>query len=185
MKTNFHSLNHKDNLTVALKGKNSESIRYCKPESVKILELISFEAVKKKYPNFPYPTKPKFRDDTSNGLTKCVIEYITLKGFQAERINSTGALKDTRKTSIDVLGNQRTIGSVQWIKSTGQTGTADISATINGRSVKIEIKCEATGDKYQSKGQKQYQNQIEQAGGVYLIVRNFTDFYNWFNENVK
>jgi hypothetical protein len=155
--------------------------RYQKSEAVKLLENLAFETLKTKRPNFPYLTKTRYTDATSNGLTKCVIDYIKLRGFHAERINSTGAIKDNRKTSTDVLGNIRTIGSVEWIKSTTQSGTADISATIQGRSVKIEIKCKATGDRYQSEAQKEYQKQIETAGGTYIIVRTFEDFYNWFN----
>ncbi|MBF2709957.1 hypothetical protein [Flavobacterium soyangense] len=159
--------------------------RYTKHESVKILERLALEKLKIRYPNNPYLPKTIYTDATTNGLTRCVIDYISFNGFQAERINSTGAIKDNRKTSTDVLGNIRTIGSVQFIKSNTQTGTADISSTIKGRSVKIEIKCEATGDNKQSKGQIEYQKQIEAAGGVYLIVRNFNQFYEWFNEFVK
>jgi hypothetical protein len=166
-------------------GKTSSIPRYTKSESVKILEGIALDKLKERYPNNPYLPIPKYTDATSNGLTKCVVDYIDFNGFQAERINSTGAIKDNRKTSTDVLGNIRTIGSLQWIKSSTQTGTADISATIKGRSIKIEIKCEATGDNKQSKGQIEYQKQIEAAGGVYLIVRNFNQFYEWFNEFVK
>ena len=155
--------------------------QYTKSEAVKNLEQLAFERQQEQHPDFPYPIKPKYTDATTNALTKCVIDYITLRGFHAERINSTGAIKDKRTTSTDVLGNIRTVGSVEWIKSTTQSGTADISATIQGRSVKIEIKCKATGDNYQSEAQKEYQKQIENAGGVYLIVRTFEDFYNWFN----
>ena len=165
-------------------GKDTKK-RHLKSESIKILEAIALEKLKERYPNNPYLPKVTYTDATTNGLTKCVIDYIKLKGFHAERVNSTGAIKDNRTTAKDVLGNVRTIGSVQWIKSTTQAGTSDISGTIKGRSVKIEIKCEATGDRYQSKAQIEYQKQIEQAGGVYLIVRTFEDFYNWFNEFVK
>ncbi|MBC7525910.1 MAG: hypothetical protein H7239_15925 [Flavobacterium sp.] len=152
-----------------------------KSEAIMQLEFLAFTKQQKQYPNFPYPIKSNYTDATSNGLTKCVIDYIKLRGFHAERINSTGATKDNRKTSTDVLGNIRTIGSVQWIKSTTQNGTADISATIQGRTVKIEIKCKNTGDRYQSEAQKEYQKQIENAGGIYIVVRTFEDFYNWFN----
>lgn len=155
--------------------------RYVKSEAVKALEELKFEEHKAKYPNFPYPIKPKYSDASSNGLTKCVIDFIKVKGFHAERINSTGSMRDNTKTITDVLGRKRTIGSVTWIKSTTQNGTADISATIKGKSIKIEIKCAASGDKYQSEGQKIYQKQIEASGGVYLIVREFSDFYDWFN----
>ena len=152
-----------------------------KSDAIKQLEKLAFENQQKLYPNFPYPLKPKYSDTKTNDLTKCVIDYIMLRGFHAERINSSGAIKDNRKTAKDVLGNIRTIGSIEWIKSTSQNGTADVSATIQGRSVKIEIKCKATGDNYQSEAQKKYQNQIVNAGGFYLIVTTFEDFYNWFN----
>lgn len=159
--------------------------RHQKSESVKLLESIALEKLKERYPNNPFLPKVTYTDANTNGLTKCVIDYIKFKGYHAERINSTGAMRDNRKTSTDVLGNVRTIGSVQWIKSTTQTGTSDISATVEGKTVKIEIKCEATGDRKQSKGQIEYQKQIEQAGGIYLIVRNFENFYAWLNEFVK
>lgn len=161
--------------------KTGKITRIPKSQAVKNLEQLAFERQKQNHPNFPFPIKPKYSDNTTNGLTKCVIDYVTFRGFHAERINSTGGIKDNRTTSTDVLGNVRTIGSVQWIKGNTQNGTADISATIQGRSVKIEIKCKATGDNIQSEAQKHYQNQIERAGGVYLIVRTFEDFYKWFN----
>ncbi|MBC7748654.1 MAG: hypothetical protein H7Z76_08805 [Methylotenera sp.] len=166
-------------------GKTKTKKRYSKSDSVKILEQLALDKLKLRYPNNPYLPKLVYSDATSNALTKCVIDYIELKGHHAERINSTGRQIDNRKTSIDVLGNQRTIGSVKWIKSSGKVGTADISSTIKGRSVKIEIKCEATGDNKQSKGQIDYQKQIEAAGGIYLIVRNFNQFYEWLNDFVK
>lgn len=143
--------------------------RYIKPQSVKELENEVFNQKKKANPNFLYPVKSKFRDDTSNGLTACVIAWIEIKGGQAERINSTGR-------QVTVNGRQK------WIKGTGTTGTADVSATIDGRSVKVEVKCEATGDRNQSKEQIEYQEAIENAGGVYVIARNFSQFQKWHKE---
>nr|HMP31833.1 hypothetical protein [Saprospiraceae bacterium] len=60
-----------------------------------------------------------------------------------------------------------------------------ISATIKGRSIKIEIKCAATGDRYQSEDQKNYQSMIESAGGIYIIVKDFQGFYDWYLKFVK
>lgn len=168
---------HSPNLKPQLQNKK----RFVKSDAIKELERKAFEKLKEKYPSFPFPIKAKYTDQTSNGLSKCVIDYIELRGFSAERINSTGRQLDGRKSSTDILGNVRTIGSVKWIKGSGKVGTSDISATIQGRSVKIEIKCEASGDRLQSQGQREYQKQIEAAGGVYLIVRTFQDFYDWFN----
>jgi len=139
-----------------------------KSEAIRLLENLAFEALKKRYPSFPYPVKPKYSDKSANALTTCVIDYIQLRGFQAERINTTGTFLDTGKGR-------------RWIKGSSQPGSADISATIQSRSVKIEIKCAATRDLYQSEAQKNYQKQIEAAGGVYLIIRTFQEFYDWFN----
>ena len=142
-----------------------------KSEAVKALEKLAFEDLKKRFPQFPYPIAQKYTDSDTNGLTRCVIDYITLRGFQAERINSMG-----QQISVN--------GTAKWVKGSTQNGTADISATIKGRSVKIEIKCKKTGDHFQSDEQKEYQRQIQQAGGIYKIVRTFEDFYTWFNRKI-
>jgi hypothetical protein len=47
--------------------------------------------------------------------------------------------------------------------------------------VKIEVKQK---DK-QSEVQKQYQQSIEKAGGVYMIFRNFDDFIIWYNDFIS
>lgn len=169
---------HRKNLKPQLQNKK----RFIKSNAVLELELLAYEKLKIQYPTFPYLIAPKYTDQTSNGLTKCVIDYIIFRGFQAERINSSGRQLDSRKSSTDILGNVRTIGSVKWIKGSSTVGSSDISATIQGRSVKIEVKCEATGDKKQSQGQKDYQRQIEASGGIYLIVRNFEEFFFWFTK---
>ncbi|MBK8516473.1 MAG: hypothetical protein IPL55_09375 [Saprospiraceae bacterium] len=138
-----------------------------KSKAIQALEVLSFEMKRVKCPNVPYLIRTTYRDDRSNDLTKCVIDWITLNGYQSERINSTGR-------QIKIKGQNK------WIPGSQTIGTSDISATIKGRSVKIEIKCAATGDRYQSKEQKQYQLMIERAGGVYIIVRDFQGFYNWY-----
>ncbi len=156
-------------------------------KAIHVLNKLALKRLEFRYPSMPKHAipLPKYTDRTSNGLTKAVIDFIELNGYQAERISATGRQLDKRKTYTDVLGNTRTIGSVKWIKGSTQVGAADISATIKGRSVKIEIKCKATGDRYQSQGQIDYQKKIEQAGGVYIIVRTFEDFYNWYNNFIK
>jgi hypothetical protein len=127
-----------------------------------------------KYPSMrpDYIPLTKFTDKTADGLTKCVIAWINLNGGQAERINTMGRMLDKTKIVADTFGNKRTIGSVEWQKGTGTKGSADISATIQGRSVKIEVKMK---DK-QSIDQIKYQNAIENAGGQYWLVHNFDEF---------
>ena len=134
------------------------------------------------YPNMPEHTlpTPKYSDKTANGLTKCVIDFITLSGGMAERISNTGRYVDGRVKYTDVLGHTREFGSGKWIKGSGTLGTADISAVVKGKTIKIEIKI---GKDRQSEHQKKYQEMIERAGGEYWIVCNFEEFYNRFNQH--
>lgn len=151
------------------------------------LKTLAMEKVNDRHssvPEYARP-KPKYNDKTSNGLTKCIIDWINFNGYQAERINSMGRPLDTRKSVKDVLGRTRTVGSIKWVKGQSQNGTADISATIKGRSVKIEVKCQGSGDRYQSEAQKEYQKSIEKAGGVYIIARTFQGFMNWYDSFVN
>lgn len=95
----------------------------------------------RKYPNIPDHALPKIKysDRTANGLTKCIIDFLRLQGWQAERISTTGRYLDQSKTYIDVLGHTRIIGAGKWIPTSGQKGSADIAATIAGRGGKPEF----------------------------------------------
>ena len=153
--------------------------RYNKPQLLKELENAIFLKKVDRYPSIEPEllALPKYRDDTANGLTKCIIDFLKLKGAQAERISNTGRMIDRRRTYTDAVGITRTIGTVDWIRGSGTDGTADISATIQGKSVKIEIKI---GADRQSEAQKTYQKSVEQAGGLYVIAKDFTTFVNWY-----
>lgn len=151
---------------------------------LQILNYIKFEEAKRNYPNVPTHalSVKSFSDNTANGLTKCILEFLRLNGWQAERINTTGRVIDNRKTYTDVIGRTVTIGSTKYIPTTGTKGSADISATIKGRSVKIEIKI---GQDRQSEAQKEYQRSVEQSGGVYILAKTFDDFYYWYMDFIK
>ena len=131
------------------------------------------------YPSLPDYARstPLFTDKTANGLTRCIITFIALNNGQAERINCTGRVIDKRINSIDSFGRKCTIGSQKYIKTSGKRGTADISATVKGRSVKIEVKI---GKDRQSEVQKQYQSSIEASGGLYVIAKDFNSFIDWY-----
>ena len=129
-----------------------------------------------------YVVKTKYSDKTANGLTKAIISWINLNGYQAERISTTGRYVDNSKIVTDVLGNRKKIGSGKYIKGTGTNGSADISATIKGKSIKIEVKI---GKDKQSEAQIKYQQMIEKAGGIYFIAKNFDDFYGFYITLVK
>lgn len=152
--------------------------RYIKSEAVKAAEDFIFERKKQRFPSFPYPVKDKYSDNTSNALTKLVIDFIRANEYHAERVSNQGQYRDNSKIVTDVLGRKRKIGSGTWTKGQGINGTADIHCIIKSKPVMIEIKF---GNDRQSKAQKEYQKFIEASGGTYIIVKTFEDFYNWFN----
>jgi len=130
-----------------------------------------------KYPNFPEHAIPqaKYSDKTANGLTKMIIDFIKLSGGQAERINTMGRVI-AGKTNID-FHTGKVNKDMTYIPSTGTKGSADISATIKGRSVKIEVKI---GKDRQSENQKKYESDIISAGGIYYIASDFNSFFDWY-----
>jgi len=155
-----------------------------KENKAKLQELY-LKDFKEKYPNVPGHCIPmqKFNDTTANGLTKTIIMFIQYIGGQAERVSSMGRMIDNRKVSTDVLGRQRTIGTMKYIPGTSTNGTADISAIYKGISFKIEVKI---GSDRQSEAQKKYQQEVERAGAVYIIAKDFDNFIIDFkNEIIK
>lgn len=117
-------------------------------------------------------------DTTANGLTSCIIDFLTWEGWQAERINTTGLARE--KWAIDPHTGRRlkSLG-VTWTPTTGTKGSADISATIAGRSVKIEVKI---GTDRMSAAQVAYGESVTRAGGVYIVARDFEGFLSWYDE---
>lgn len=134
-----------------------------------------------KHPNMPDYARctRNYTDRTSNGLQLCIIDFLRFSGHQCERIAVTGRYLDNSKVVTDVLGSKRKIGSGKWIKSSMQAGSADLSCIINGYAVKLEIKIKADR---MSALQKKYQEQVEKAGGLYLIIRSFDEFLNCYNK---
>ena len=108
--------------------------------------------------------KPTFRDDKANGLTKLIEAWLKVKGHFGGRVNTMG-------TYNVKLGKFITSGS--------RKGMADITAVMNGRHVSIEVKI---GNDKPREAQLKVQQQIQQAGGVYIFVSSFDDFINQIRE---
>lgn len=160
--------------------------KYTKKTALIHLRSLKLDELRHRYKNAPEYglCTPNYNDTTTNGLTRCLLDFLRLNGCQAERISNEGRIRDNRKTITDVMGHTKTIGSIQRIKSSGQLGTADISATIQGRSVKIEVKNENTKER-QRQAQIEYQRQVEAAGGIYCIATSFSQFLNWFYATIE
>jgi hypothetical protein len=133
-------------------------------KSLKQLSEMNQEATARRYPNVPDHALPKkkFTDTTANGLTKAIIEWLTLNGCWATRISSAG----------------RYIASEgKFIPSTTKKGTADIHAVIAGRHVSIEVKI---GKDRMSEAQKKVKQDVERSGGLYFVANDFDSFIKWF-----
>lgn len=131
------------------------------------------EAVKARkraqYPNVPdYAiVTPKYEDKTANGLTRCIIDFINSQdGCRCYRTPNEGVMR------ID--GNGKAFRAT----SSMQNGFSDVVACVWGRFVALEIK---TPNDRQNEVQKEFQRQIENARGYYVIVRDFKGFLEWFN----
>lgn len=106
-----------------------------------------------------------------NLLTRLVMDAIKSHGGQAEKVITKGWAKPIERR--DVLGRLQFVEN-QYIPTTGRRGSADISATINGRSVKIECK---VGRDFQKPDQVAYQREVEEAGGIYVLCRHLDDIW--------
>jgi len=124
-------------------------------KAIKILIALKLKQLKELHPDFAYPPTPKYDDRTANGLTKCIIDFIELRGFYATRINTMGIYDEK-------LGTYR--------KGTTKRGTADIHACIKGKHLSIEVKIGADA---QSMYQEQTEQDIKKAGGIYLYPARF------------
>ena len=128
------------------------------------LDNLSYQSKIEQHPNMPIKAIPrtKYSDGSANDLTKCIIDFVRLKGFYATRIQSQGQKR----------GNVMTYG-------TTQRGTADLHICINSIHISCEIKY---GKDRQSDAQKQVQKEVELSGGIYLLIRDFEQFYKFYCE---
>lgn len=107
------------------------------------------------------PTYPKVT--TANGLTTFIINFILWNGYRATRINIAGRLVEApeKQPSGVVLKTKK------YMRSATRKGTADISATIKGKSYQFEIK---TGRDRPRPEQLKEQQRERRAGGVYEFI---------------
>jgi hypothetical protein len=101
----------------------------------------------------------------ANGLTKYITNFLFWKGHRATRVNVQGRI---------VKG--------KWIPSSTRKGTADISATIRGRSVMIEIK---VGSDRARPEQLQEQERERKAGGIFEFIRTAEEFLELYDKVVN
>jgi hypothetical protein len=111
------------------------------------------------------PMRGKWNDETANGLTKAIVDYLRYLGGNFTRVNVMGTPRKDR------------FGKLIFTPSTTKRGTADIVGVFKGRYIAIEVKI---GPDRQSKDQIQEQKDVTNAGGIYLIARDMQNFISDF-----
>ena len=114
----------------------------------------------------------------ANGLTTFIINYLTWQGFRATRINVSGRLID----GVEKTASGAVLTTKKWMRSTTRKGTADISATINGRSIMIEIK---VGRDRPSEHQLLEQQRERKAGGIYEFCSSPEEFFEIYDKVIS
>lgn len=134
-----------------------------------------------KYPSMPDHALAgtNWQDNSANALTKSIVGFLNLSGHFAERINTMGTYRQGRKIAV---GEGHRITPGKYVPTTGVKGSADISATIKGRSVKIEVKF---AKDRMSEYQKEYAERTIQSGGIYYVARDFDSFKEWYDDLIQ
>jgi len=115
---------------------------------------------------------------TANGLTQAIVKFILWNGYRATRISSSGRIvkSSERQASGTVLQ------TAKYIPGATRRGSADISATIKGRSIMFEVKI---GSDKPSEYQLREKELEEKAGGLYFFVKTFEEFLNIYDEQIS
>lgn len=158
-------------------GESDAALNQRNTESLKLLEEIRLQHFKSNFPNFDFKLllKQPYRDDTENGLIKCIIDFIKLKGGQAFFIQSNHNLTQDQKFSKRSCNAL----SLNEIITNNFNSNANISANIKGEAVKIEIN---KGNDQRSVYDLIDQTLIEASGCLYFIAKDFNSFMDWYLE---
>ncbi len=126
---------------------------WCKKRYIEAHQLSFSQAVKDAGHTFK-TTMPDC--NTSNGLTQAIVKFLLWHGHRATRVSSAGRM---------VKG--------KYIPGGTRKGAADISATVHGKSLMLEIKI---GSDKPSEYQLREQELERKAGGIYEFVKTFEEF---------
>ena len=110
----------------------------------------------------------------ANGLTQMIVNFLMWSGHRATRIAASGRIIKEGKRQPSGISLQTN----KWIPGPTRKGAADISATIHGRAVMIEIK---VGRDRPSEYQLREQALERNAGGQYEFISTFEQFIEWYD----
>ncbi len=142
-----------------------------------------YEEAYRKFQELKYPAavkqggflNTKYPDTrTKAGLETFICNWFVWNGHHMEKTNNMGkpVQKFVPKFNLFTGKVDQIPGKVEWHKSGGTTGTGDMKGWINlpngfQRAVIIESKIKDR----QSDAQKDYEQMVTEAGGIYVIMR--------------
>jgi hypothetical protein len=133
---------------------------WCKQRYIDAHQLSFSQVVK----DAGHAFKTKVPKQDTNGLQQTILKFLLWNGHRASRISSAG----------------RYVAKIQkWIPGPTRSGSADISATIKGRSVMLEAKVDLDTP---GPDQLREQELERRAGGVYEFVKSFEQFLVFYDE---
>lgn len=163
---------------------------------LKLSKVCSLEAyswlqkwIIERHPGNPYPGEPKsyFYRDTSHRMylskfiESVIIKVLKSTGASPIKANDAGTYRDTSKTVIDGLGNQRKVGSGTWTKAANVSpGRADVVCFFNGALHNIEVK--VGNDKLSTLQLKEMERAV-MNGEVFSVVKTIDDFIKLLDVN--
>lgn len=101
----------------------------------------------------------------ANSLTKSIVDFLNFNGFTAWNVYN-GGVYDPKK-------------QIYRKNPTQKKGVFDICGfrRSDGRHLEIEVK---VGKDRLSEYQQRHLEDLERAGALFFIAKNFDEFYNWF-----
>ncbi len=132
-----------------------------------------------------YCAKTKFTDTSEKGLKECIRAFCEMDGkayFSSTPNKSfqVGEKKTSKSSTLEIISG---IGKVSlkpiFGYSSGTNGMSDMHGHIDGKAVFLEIKI--PGDTQQD-NQIEFEAEINRTGAIYIIVKDFQDFYSKFNQ---
>jgi hypothetical protein len=119
--------------------------------------------------------KKKSKQTPANKLTSDIIDYVIANGGAARRVNVSGRFIEGNPVKVPNGDRYKTLYTKgKWIKSGMLPGFEDISAIKpHGLYVAIEVKI---GNDRLSQDQVLRRDEVERAGGKYIVARTFEQF---------
>lgn len=150
--------------------------RWCKNASPAFFMASGGEDMIVKYPKVT----------SSNGLRRALCNFMEWEGHHLEPTNNMGRpiQKFYPKMSLVTGQVHQVPGRIEWQKGSGAVGSSDAKGHINKKGhqyaipLYVEIKY---GKDQQSDEQEEYEERINNSGGVYIIIKNIDSFLLWYD----